>query len=44
VGTLIDPLTIQTLCQIFQRRAAVDPILSEVCCHSSDDWGGEDDE
>jgi hypothetical protein len=42
VGTLIDPLTIQqTLCQIFKRRAAVDPILSEVYCHSSDDWGGK---
>jgi hypothetical protein len=42
VGTLIDPLTIQTLCQIFNRRAAVNPILSEVYCHSSDDWGGDD--
>jgi hypothetical protein len=42
VGTLIDPLTMQTLCQIFQRRAAVDPSLSEVLyCHSSDDWGGK---
>jgi hypothetical protein len=41
VGTLMDPLTIQTLYQIFQRRAAMDPILSEVYCHSSDDWGGK---
>jgi hypothetical protein len=41
VGTLIDPLTIQSLCQIFKRRAAVDLILSEVYCHSSDDWRGK---